>query len=131
MSKPSSKAAVTVAHLGPGEGMTARRPRSTPSWLAATNPMSGAPTTAHQEPAAHGPFSKASAKEVIPGEVPRPITTVLPRRSPFSGKRPANGATSGSRRSWAKTAPLELVTAELPKAPLSRGTSRSRPIPAA
>ena len=127
-SKPSSKAAVTVAHFGPGAGTIASRSRSIPSWLAATRPTSGAPTTAHQEPPAHGPLSNASANEVIPGESPRPITTVLPRRRPPSGKRLAMGAISWSRRSGAKRAPAPLFTQYLqpcfPEGPAAHGPSQ-------
>src|SRR5690606_32714260 len=92
---PSSNAATTVVHSGPGHGTRASRSSATPASAAARSPRSGMPTTALQAPLADASASSASSTLVPPR-----TATLPPRRSPGSNGRSC-GATGSSRSALA------------------------------
>jgi hypothetical protein len=86
--------ATTIGQRGPGTGTSTRRSSSTPVSAAASRPSWAKPTTAHHAPACEGPHNNVNSNEADPV-----TATVVPRRSPASGRTAASAETTGSNRS--------------------------------
>jgi len=97
-STPSSKSAAHSAHAPRGRGTNNTRRKSMPRSTIATTPGSSTPTTAHQCSLALRPLNKLSARVRPPVPGAASTQTVLPRRSPCSGRICSHEGSTGILR---------------------------------